>query len=167
MAVDAKDAKRARAWARLSDAEKARAPRLLEGTAVVRPGVPPFTAATSAYEKVLHALVAAGEPLSPPEIAYLLIAGRGFNTDIASIRRRLALAVQQGEARSAGEDRYFATDLAIEHLQNPGRRFRPGPQTPTTGGPASRREVRAPMGSGDLRDRRPPREPRRRDDPAR
>lgn len=137
-------ARRERAWVRLGDEERVRARRILQ-TAGPRRDLPPFASARTAYEKVLHALVSAGEPVSPPEIAYLLIAWWGFNTDIASVRRRLALAVQQGEVRSSGTDRYYSTSLAVEHLHNAERKW----------------------GSRDLRDRRPPRQPGRRHDAAR
>ncbi|MBI4305897.1 MAG: hypothetical protein HY678_06215 [Chloroflexi bacterium] len=146
-------AKRDRARSRLTESERKTADRLLKFDL---PGsdIPPFVAARTAYQRVLYPLVVTGEALSPAEIGYLLIARWSYNTDVASIRRRLALAVRQGEVRSVGDDRYAANAAAIENLRAAEQRwFRasqprpPMPRHPRPGQPTSR----------SLRDRRAPR----------
>lgn len=156
--TDPQAARRERAWLRLSAEEQARMPALLESSRLAA-DLPPFASAKSSFEKVLYGLAAAGQPVTPAGLAYLLITCWGHNTDMASIRRRIALAVQQEVARSTGSDRYRATGLGFDRFLSPGQR-RPDHDRP---GPASDRFPR----SGGLRGGPPPRQPWRRDDPSR
>jgi len=150
--------KRARAWQRLTPEEQARVPALLESCRKAT-DIPPFPVARSSFEKVLYGLAAAGQPVTPAELAYLLISCWGYNSDVASIRRRIALAVQQEVARSTGGDLYRATDLGFERLTGVAP-FRPDHGRP---GPAVDRFPR----SGGLRRGPPAIKPWRRDDPSR
>lgn len=147
--------KKARAWQRLSPEEQARAPALLEACRRAV-DLPAFPAARSSFEKVLYGLAAAGQPVTPAELAYLLVSCWGYNSDVASIRRRIALAVRQEVARSTGGDLYRATDLGFERLTGapPVRPDRDRPR------PAGDRFPR----SGGLRGGPPPDKPWRRDD---
>ncbi|MBI4219636.1 MAG: hypothetical protein HY682_05780 [Chloroflexi bacterium] len=159
--IEALMAKRDRARARLTETERLRAERFLT---FELPGasIPAFAAARTAYQRVLYPLIVTGEALSPAEIGYLLIARWTYNTDIPSIRRRLALAVRQGEVRSVGEDRYAATSVAVENLRLAEERWLratgprpPAPARPRPGRPGSGHPGRP--RSRSLGDRRPPR----------
>lgn len=104
-----------RVYMGLGEAERERVRALLNKPSEA-PGMP-FSRVTRAYERVLYALWAADEPLSEEE-AYLLLVGRwSVATDLSSVRRRLALAVQQGEVRWLASGRYHLTVRGVDHLK--------------------------------------------------
>jgi len=116
----------------LGEAERERVRALLIKPSEA-PGMP-FSRVTRAYERVLYALWAADEPLSEEE-AFLLLAGRwSVATDLSSVRRRFALAVQQGEVRWLASGRYHLTMKGVEHLKRIEEHYlappRPQPQAP-------------------------------------
>ena len=107
-------AARKRALGRLTDEERQRVGGFLGKDASDR--TPPFAVLRTAYERMLFALGAVNAPLSPNELVYLLLARWDSNTDAWSVRRRLALAVQQDEAHSVQGGRYLIASAGIGHL---------------------------------------------------
>ena len=99
--------KRRRAWARLSEDERANVVRVFDQP--VLDWTLPCLEAGGAYERVLYVLVVTGAWLTPAEIVYLQIARWYRNTDEATVRARLARMVQAGEARSGRYGGFCAT----------------------------------------------------------
>ncbi|MBM3958111.1 MAG: hypothetical protein FJ313_08685, partial [Gemmatimonadetes bacterium] len=105
------EAKRRRAWARLSDGERVHVVRVY-GRPVAERAMP-FAEAGGAYERVLYLLVATRAALTPAEVAYLQIARWYRNTDVATVRARLARMVEAGEARVREDGRFYATPRGL------------------------------------------------------
>ena len=101
------EAKRRRAWARLSEDERADVVRVYEQP--VQDWSLPCLEAGGAYERVLYVLVVTDTWLTPAEIVYLQIARWYRNTDESTVRARLARMVQAGEARSGRYGGFCAT----------------------------------------------------------
>jgi hypothetical protein len=93
-----------------------------------------FEDLTRAYHRMLYVAAVMDEPLSVAEMRYLLIARWKSNTDEASMRKRLALGVQQNELRWRQGDRYSLTPDGVNHLAQIGGRIRErkagGPRRP-------------------------------------
>ena len=109
------EAKRRRAWARLTVGERASVVRVYEQP--ISQWSLPCLEAGGAYERVLYVLVVTGAWLTPAEIAYLQIAKWYRNTDEATVRARLARMVQAGEARSGRYGGFLATPDGILKLR--------------------------------------------------
>ena len=109
------EGKRRRAWARLSEAERAHVVRVYEQP--VSEWSLPCLAAGGAYERVLYVLVVTGAWLTPAEIVYLQIAKWYRNTDVATVRARLARMVLDGEARAGRRGGFVATPDGILKLK--------------------------------------------------
>ena len=93
-----------------------------------------FEDLTRAYHRMLYVVAVMDEPLSIAEMRYLLIARWESNTDEASLRKRVALGVQQNELRWRRGDRYSLTPDGVNHLAQIGGRIRErkmgGPRRP-------------------------------------
>jgi len=131
------EAKRRRAWERLSEEERAHAIRVFDQP--VSGWTLPCVEAGGAYERVLYVLVVTGAWLTPAQIVYLQIARWYRNTDIATVRARLARMVQAGEARSGRYGGFVATPEGMRKLREIERswlgrlqrgRLRGGPRAP-------------------------------------
>ncbi len=125
--------RKARWLAALSEEERARVDQWRTSTSRT-PGIP-FRALPNAYLRVLYALAVAGEPLSPREITALMALRWDSHSDPSSVQRRLALAAQQEEVRSAPGGRYRLNREGWQRLEEleegwlnarPRRRGRPG-----------------------------------------
>ena len=109
------EAKRRRAWARLSEEERVHAVQVFEQP--VSGWSLPCAEAGGAYERVLYVLVVTHAWLTPAEIVYLQIARWYRNTDIATVRARLARMAQAGEARSGARGGFLATPDGVAKLR--------------------------------------------------
>ena len=109
------EAKRRRAWERLSEDERAHVVRVYDRA--TPEWSLPCGEAGGAYERVLYVLVVTGAWLTPGEIAYLQIARWYRNTDVATVRARLARMVQAGEARSGRYGGFLATPDGVLKLR--------------------------------------------------
>ena len=124
-----------------------------------------FEDLTRAYHRMLYVAAVLDEPLSVPEMRYLLIARWKSNTDEASLRKRVALGVQQNELKWRRGDRYTLTPDGVNHLAQIGGRI----QERKMGGPRRPRRAERSrwVGDRDNRGRRggggPPRTDRGRD----
>ena len=110
------EAKRLRAWERLSDEEKAWVLDAWELTGMI-PTAPAFREMRSAGDRVLYVLVGTEESLTPNELCYLMIARWFRNIDAATARAKMAQLVSQGLARYTGVGRTIATEAGLERLE--------------------------------------------------
>jgi len=140
--------KRRRAWERLSELERGWVVQVYERP--VSGWTMPCVEAGGAHERVLYALVVTGAHLTPGEIVYLQVARWYRNTDIATVRARLARMVELGEAKSDRDGRFYATPEGEERLRSIERRWLALRSRPLPGrrgpGPQSPRSQRAPYG---------------------
>ena len=157
------NATRSRARAGLSAEEAARMRGLL--TRELREWDVEFEDLTRAYHRMLYVAAVMDEPLSVAEMRYLLIARWESNTDEASLRKRVALGVQQNELKWRRGDRYTLTPDGVNHLAQIGGRIKERKM----GGPRRPRQAERSRWGGD-RDNRgrrggsgPPRTDRGRD----
>ena len=102
------EAKRQRAWARLSDEEKEWVLTAWDLTGMI-PSAPAFREMPDAANRVLYVLVGTEESLTPGELSYLMIARWFRNIDPATARAKMAALVRQGLARITGVGRTMAT----------------------------------------------------------
>ncbi len=110
------EAKRLRAWDRLSDEEKEWVIAAWDLTGMI-PSAPAFREMKSASDRVLYVLVGTEESLTPPELCYLMIARWFRNIDPATARAKMAQLVGQGFARYTGIGRTMATEAGLEKLE--------------------------------------------------
>mgnify|MGYP006098148855 CR=1 FL=1 len=119
------EAKRQRAWARLSDEEKEWVIAAWDVAEMV-PSAPAFRELKSAGDRVLYVLVGTEESLTPLELCYLMIARWFRNIDPATTRAKMAQLVNQGYARYTGIGRTMATEAGLFALEElTARRSRP------------------------------------------
>ena len=88
------EAKRQRAWARLSDEEKEWVLTAWDLTGMI-PSAPAFREMPDAANRVLYVLVGTEESLTPGELSYLMIARWFRNIDPATARAKMAALVRQ------------------------------------------------------------------------
>ena len=110
------EAKRMRAWNRLSDEEKEWILKAWDLTGMI-PSAPAFRELKSAGDRVLYVLVGTEESLTPLELCYLMIARWFRNIDPATARAKMAQLVNQGAARYTGIGRTMATEVGLERLE--------------------------------------------------
>ena len=110
------EAKRQRAWNRLSDEEKEWILEAWDLTAMI-PSAPAFRELKSAGDRVLYVLVGTEESLTPLELCYLMIARWFRNIDPATARAKMAQLVNQGAARYTGIGRTMGTEVGLERLE--------------------------------------------------
>ncbi|MEX2376735.1 MAG: hypothetical protein WD848_01740 [Dehalococcoidia bacterium] len=110
------EAKRERAWERLTEDEREYVLQAYAEPAADEWQMP-FLEVEGASERVLYVLAATGFRLTAPEIAYLLIARWFRNMDPATVRAKLAALVRGGDARNARDGRTYATEQGIEKLR--------------------------------------------------
>ena len=110
------EAKRQRAWNRLSDEEKEWILEAWDLTGMI-PSAPAFRELKSAGDRVLYVLVGTEESLTPLELCYLMIARWFRNIDPATARAKMAQLVNQGAARYTGIGRTMATEVGLERLE--------------------------------------------------
>ena len=131
-AAERLNATRSRARARLTAQEASRMRGLL--TKELREWEIEFDDLNRAYHRMLYVAAVLDEPLSVAEMRYLLIARWKSNTDEASLRKRVALGVQQNELKWRRGDRYTLTPDGVNHLAQIGGRIqerkRGGPRRP-------------------------------------
>ena len=120
------EAKRQRAWNRLSDEEKAWILEAWDLTAMI-PSAPAFRELKSAGDRVLYVLVGTEESLTPLELCYLMIARWFRNIDPATARAKMAQLVNQGAARYTGIGRTMGTEVGLERLEELAQARRRGP----------------------------------------
>ncbi len=137
------NATRSRARAGLSAEEAARM-RVLLGKKLREWDIE-FEDLTRAYHRMLYVAAVMDEPLSVAEMRYLLIARWESNTDEASMRKRVALGVQQNELRWRRGDRYSLTPDGVNHLAQIGGRIRDR----KAGGPRRPRQTERSRWGGD------------------
>lgn len=70
-----------------------------------------------AYERALYVLAVTGARLTPGQIAYVLLARWHRNTDVGTVRARLAAMVRRGHARWTRDGLYYVTAEGITHLR--------------------------------------------------
>ena len=114
------EAKRQRAWARLSDEEKEWVLTAWNLTGMI-PSAPAFREMPDAANRVLYVLVGTEESLTPGELSYLMIARWFRNIDPATARAKMAALVRQGLARITGVGRTMATEPGLEKLEEMAR----------------------------------------------
>jgi hypothetical protein len=110
------EAKRLRAWNRLSDEEKEWILEAWDLTGMI-PSAPAFRELKSAGDRVLYVLVGTEESLTPLELCYLMIARWFRNIDPATARAKMAQLVNQGAARYTGIGRTMGTEVGLERLE--------------------------------------------------
>jgi len=110
------EAKRKRAWGRLTDEEKEWVLRAWNLTGTIL-SAPAFREMSSASDRVLYVLVGTEESLTPTELSYLMIARWFRNIDPATARAKMAQLVEQGLARYTGVGRTMATEPGLEKLE--------------------------------------------------
>lgn len=110
------EAKRRRAWGRLSDEEKEWILEAWDLTGMI-PSAPAFRELKSAGDRVLYVLVGTEESLTPLELCYLMIARWFRNIDPATARAKMAQLVNQGAARYTGIGRTIGTEVGLERLE--------------------------------------------------
>ena len=110
------EAKRQRAWDRLSDEEKLWVADAWDLTGMI-PSAPAFREMHTASDRVLYVLVGTEESLTPLELCYLMIARWFRNIDPATARAKMAQLVSQGNARYTGIGRTTATEAGLEKLE--------------------------------------------------
>ena len=110
------EAKRMRAWNRLSDEEKEWILKAWDLTGMI-PSAPAFRELKSAGDRVLYVLVGTEESLTPLELCYLMIARWFRNIDPATARAKMAQLVNQGAARYTGIGRTMGTEVGLERLE--------------------------------------------------
>ena len=110
------EAKRKRAWGRLTDEEKEWVLRAWDLTGMI-PSAPAFREMSVASDRVLYVLVGTEESLTPTELSYLMIARWFRNIDPATARAKMAQLVEQGLARYTGVGRTMATEPGLEKLE--------------------------------------------------
>lgn len=110
------EAKRQRAWSRLSDEEKEWVIAAWDLTGMI-PSAPAFREMKSAGDRVLYVLVGTEESLTPLELCYLMIARWFRNIDPATARAKMAQLVSQGYARYTGIGRTMATEAGLDALE--------------------------------------------------
>jgi hypothetical protein len=114
------EAKRLRAWERMSDEEKSWVLDAWDLTGMI-PSAPAFREMRSASDRVLYVLVGTEESLTPLELCYLMIARWFRNIDPATARAKMAQLVSQGYARYTGVGRTMATEAGLEKLEDMAR----------------------------------------------
>jgi hypothetical protein len=114
------EAKRLRAWARLSDEEKEWVLVAWDLTGMI-PSAPAFREMGNASDRVLYVLVGTEESLTPGELSYLMIARWFRNIDSATARAKMAQLVTQGLARYTGVGRTMAMETGLEKLEDMAR----------------------------------------------
>lgn len=114
------EAKRQRAWARLSDEEKEWVLTAWDLTGMI-PTAPAFREMPDASNRVLYVLVGTEESLTPGELSYLMIARWFRNIDPATARAKMAALVRHGLARITGVGRTMATEPGLEKLEEMAR----------------------------------------------
>jgi len=114
------EAKRIRAWVRLSEEEKTWVLQAWELTGMI-PSAPAFRDLRSAGDRVLYVLVGTEESLTPNELCYLMIARWFRNIDPATARAKMAQLVSQGAARYTGVGRTIATEIGLDRLEEMAR----------------------------------------------
>jgi len=77
----------------------------------------PCTEAGGAYERALYVLAVTGARLTPGQIAYALLARWHRNTDVGTVRARLAAMVRRGHARWTRDGLYYVTAEGVVHLR--------------------------------------------------
>ncbi len=110
------EAKRQRAWDRLSEEEKLWVADAWELTGMI-PSAPAFREMQTASDRVLYVLVGTEESLTPLELCYLMIARWFRNIDPATARAKMAQLVSQGCARYTGIGRTTATEAGLDKLE--------------------------------------------------
>ena len=110
------EAKRQRAWDRLSEEEKLWVADAWDLTGMI-PSAPAFREMQTASDRVLYVLVGTEESLTPLELCYLMIARWFRNIDPATARAKMAQLVSQGNARYTGIGRTTATEAGLEKLE--------------------------------------------------
>ncbi len=110
------EAKRLRAWSRLTDDEKEWVIAAWDLTGMI-PSAPAFRELKSASDRVLYVLVGTEESLTPGELVYLMISRWFRNIDPATARAKMAQLVGQGYARYTGIGRTMATEAGLELLE--------------------------------------------------
>ena len=110
------EAKRQRAWSRLSDEEKEWVIAAWDLTGMI-PSAPAFRELKSAGDRVLYVLVGTEESLTPLELCYLMIARWFRNIDPATARAKMAQLVNQGYARYTGIGRTMGTEAGLDALE--------------------------------------------------
>ena len=116
------EAKRIRAWGRLSEEEKTWVLQAWELTGMI-PSAPAFRDLRSAGDRVLYVLVGTEESLTPNELCYLMIARWFRNIDPATARAKMAQLVSQGAARYTGVGRTIATEIGLDRLEEMTRKI--------------------------------------------
>ena len=103
------EAKRVRAWARLTDDERAYVAQHYETMVPDTRWRVGFADMRDTYERVLYVLAITDLRFSPAELTYMMIARWYRNVDQATVRARLAELVNRGEARSSFDGRVHIT----------------------------------------------------------
>jgi hypothetical protein len=138
--------KRLRAWARLTDDERAYVTQHFAALAPETRWRVTFGDMKDTYERVLYVLAVTDLRFSPAELTYMMIARWYRNVDQATVRAKLADLVNRGEARSAYDGRVHITANGrnrldeIDNSRNdepPQRRRRPARRQPSPGHGAS------------------------------
>ena len=114
------EAKRLRAWARLTDEEKEWVLIAWDLTGMI-PSAPAFREMGNASDRVLYVLVGTEESLTPGELSYLMIARWFRNIDSATARAKMAQLVTLGLARYTGVGRTMAIEAGLEKLEEMAR----------------------------------------------
>ena len=114
------EAKRKRAWERLTDEEKEWVLVAWDLTGMI-PTAPAFREMSNASDRVLYVLVGTEESLTPGELSYLMIARWFRNIDPATARAKMAALVRNGFARSTVVGRTMATEPGLEKLEQMAR----------------------------------------------
>lgn len=146
------EAKRVRAWARLTDDERAYVVQHYETIAPETRWRIRFSDLKDTHERLLYVLAVTDLRFSPAELTYMLIARWYRNVDQATVRARLAEMVNKGEARSAFDGRIHITangrhlldELDNDRTDQPPRRRRTpaGRRRSSHGAPGARRGPR-------------------------
>jgi len=157
------EAKRKRAWARLTDEEKEWALTAWDLTGMI-PTAPAFREMSNASDRVLYVLVGTEESLTPGELSYLMIARWFRNIDPATARAKMAALARQGLARSTGVGRTMATEPGLEKLEDMAKPPELGRYDSRSSETGDRRGGYRDDRGGGPQDRRGPSRPSGRDD---
>ena len=128
------EAKRARAWGRLTEDEREYVVEHYGDREPENQPQAPFLEVKGAYERVLYILAVTGQRFTPMELSYLMIARWFRNMDVTTIRARVAAMVQCGDARTARDGRVHITTNGAERLDRIDRSWveQHRPQRPRT-----------------------------------
>lgn len=109
-------ARKAALWEQLSKSSRRRVMKSYGFELFHWKTIAPFSSLSGALEKVLYALFMATSPHTLEEIEYLLIARWYSNTDINTIRARVATLAMDGLISDKGNGRYAITTAGRERL---------------------------------------------------